>query len=127
MRMENPNEKDEQVIKKILDETKDVQVPESLHPEAVEKMLEEKYKGQQEQSASNQAGRRHRVFYGAVLAACLCVAVGVAAVQGGLFDGGFIQNDIAVKSQQSSAGETAQDDSSGKTTQIASAKDYDEI
>lgn len=127
MRMENPNEKDEQVIKKILDETKDVQVPESLHPEAVEKMLEEKYKGQQEQSTVNQTAKRRRVLYGAALAACLCVAVGIAAVQSGFFDGGLIQNDIAVKSQQSSAGENAKKASTGKTTQIASAKDYDEI
>ena len=127
MRMENPNEKDEQLIKKILDETKDVQVPESLHPEAVEKMLEEKYKGQQEQSAVNQTANRRRILYGAALAACLCVAVRIAAVQSGLFDGGLIQNDIAVKSQQSSAGENSKEASTGKTTQIASAKDYDEI
>lgn len=117
----------EAAVKEIMS---DVDVPSSLEPEAIEKMLEKRKK---------ERNRRYRWKYaGIAAAACLCLAVGITA---GVRHGNSGNNAGTAadgSSTDRSALETAETEgnvsdtaSSGTAseegTQIASAKDYDEI
>ena len=67
-------DEEEKIEEKIRSMTADIQVPDKLHPEAVEKML----------AAKQHARRRSGMwkYSGATVAACLCLAVAITAGYG---------------------------------------------
>ena len=98
---------------KLRELTGDTQIPPSLEPEAVEKMLLKKKK--------EKAKQYFRRYAGVAAAACLCLAVGVTAslvqrYNGG--DGSFEAADTAGSSEK---------ETEVLAGQIVSAKDYDQI
>lgn len=108
---------DIEIEEKICELARDTEVPASLEPEAVEKLLEQE---------KRERVRRYRWKYAGIGAACLCLAVGVGAV---LWHGGTGSRggeDYVTDSSEAVAG--GQDESgSGKSAVIASAEDYDQI
>lgn len=118
-RKENNERKDDMEIEERIRElTRDIKVPDSLEPEAVEKLLERE---------KRERVRRYRWKYAGIgAAACLCLAVGVGAV---LWHGGTGSRggeDYAADSSEAAAGGQTES-SSGKSAVIASAEDYDQI
>ena len=117
----------EAAVKEIMS---DVDVPSSLEPEAIEKMLEKRQK---------ERSRKYRWKYaGIAAAACLCLAVGITAGVRYGNSGNNAGTATEGSSADRSALETAESEgnvsdtassgtASGEGTQIASAKDYDEI
>ena len=117
----------EAAVKEIMS---DVDVPSSLEPETIEKMLEKRKK---------ERSRRYRWKYaGIAAAACLCLAVGITAGVRYGNSGNNAGTAADGSSTDRSALETAESEgnvsdtassgtASGEGTQIASAKDYDEI
>lgn len=118
-RKENNERKDDMEIEeKIRELTRDIKVPDSLEPEAVEKLLEQE---------KRERVRKHRWKYAGIgAAACLCLAVGVGAVlwRGGTGSRGG--EDYAADGSEAAAGGQAES-GSGKSEVIASAEDYDQI
>ena len=114
----NIDEREAAMEEKLRDLTGDTQIPPSLEPGAVEKMLQEKKK---------EKAKKYRWRYaGIAAAACLCLAVGVTAAvtqragsSGDPHLSGSAQADA-------DSGETGSSDSGG-VSRIASAKDYDQI
>ena len=118
-RKENNERKDDMEIEERIRElTHDIKVPDSLEPEAVEKLLEQE---------KRERVRKHRWKYAGIgAAACLCLAVGVGAV---LWHGGTGSRggeDYAADSSEAAAGGQTES-GSGKSAVIASAEDYDQI
>lgn len=118
-RKENNERKDDMEIEERIRElTRDIKVPDSLEPEAVEKLLERE---------KRERVRRYRWKYAGIgAAACLCLAVGVGAV---LWHGGTGSRggeDYAADSSEAAAGGQTES-GSGKSAVIASAEDYDQI
>lgn len=117
----------EAAVKEIMS---DVDVPSSLEPEAIEKMLEKRQK---------ERSRKYRWKYaGIAAAACLCLAMGITAGVRYGNSGNNAGTAADGSSADRSASETAETEenvsdtaSSGpdsdESIQIASAKDYDEI
>ena len=109
---------------KLRDLTGDTQIPPSLEPEAVEKMLLEKKK--------EKAKKYRRRYAGIAAAACLCLAVGVGAVvaQHAGLGGSSSDRDTSESMQSDADGAEAGSSDSGTVNlsdKIASAKDYDQI
>ena len=107
---------------KLRELTEDTQVPASLEPEQIEKMLLKKKK--------EKTVKYRRKYAGIAAAACLCLAVGVtAAITGQRGDdsssGAGAGAEIA--SEAGNAGETAEGETTESETKIASAADYDQI
>lgn len=65
--------REQDILNKIEEKTRDVQVPESLEPGQIEKLLEEKGKG-------GRPGRGKLYRIGGLLAACLVLAAGIKVV-----------------------------------------------
>lgn len=108
---------DIEIEEKICELTRDTEVPASLEPEAVEKLLEQE---------KRERVRRYRWKYAGIGAACLCLAVGVGAVLWHGGTGSRAGEDYVTDSSEAVAG--GQDESgSGKSAVIASAEDYDQI
>lgn len=88
----------------------DVEVPASLKPEAVEKMLRERQREKR---------KKYRVKYaGIAAAACLCLAAGITAVRG-VGENNPVQSDMSGEGASSSEG--------GAGSKIVSAGGYDEL
>ena len=103
---------------KLRELTEDTQVPASLEPEQIEKMLLKKKK--------EKTARYRRKYAGIAAAACLCLAVGVtAALTGQRGDDSSFGAEIG--SETGNAGEAAEGESTESETKIASAADYDQI
>ena len=62
--------REQDILDKVEEKTKDIQVPESLRPEQIEKLLEEKGK-------NNKSNRARLYRIGGLLAACLVLAAGI--------------------------------------------------
>lgn len=108
---------DIEIEEKICELALDTEVPASLEPEAVEKLLEQE---------KRERVRRYRWKYAGIGAACLCLAVGVGAVLWHGGTGSRAGEDYVTDSSEAVAG--GQDESgSGKSAVIASAEDYDQI
>lgn len=108
---------DIEIEEKICELARDTEVPASLEPEAVEKLLEQE---------KRERVRRYRWKYAGIGAACLCLAVGVGAVLWHGGTGSRAGEDYVTDSSEAVAG--GQDESgSGKSAVIASAEDYDQI
>ncbi len=107
----------EKEVSRLRSMTEDIQVPPSLEPEAVEKMLDARQRKQR---------RSYRWKYaGAAAAACLCLAVGItAAVRYGI-NGSSADSTGAMDSAAGRSNESSQAASGGET--IARAENYDEI
>ena len=112
---------EEQAVEdRIREMTDDVEIPESLKPGNIEKMLTEK---------GGKKPFRWKAAYSVVAAAACCViVVGIAAFGGGL--GGHENNSETSSSSSADAGRTSEakaDKAAPGTgdTVIASAKDYD--
>lgn len=110
---------EEQFEEKLRQQTENVEVPESLSPGNIEKMLNEK--------ASKKRSRRP-VYTIAAAAACCIIVVGIAAFGGRMQD----TSDTAESSGSQDTQIAKADEDGGRTpsmgeNKIASAKDYDEI
>lgn len=109
---------------KLRDLTSDTQVPSSLEPEAVEKLLLEKKKEKQK--------KYRRRYAGIAAAACLCLAVGVTAAvvqhagRGDSSGSADTSADARADADSAEAG-GSHDGVENLTEQIATAKDYDQI
>lgn len=103
---------------KLRELTEDTQVPASLEPEQIEKMLLKKKK--------EKTARYRRKYAGIAAAACLCLAVGVTAVLTGQ-RGDDSSSGAEIGSETGNAGEAAEGESTESETKIASAADYDQI
>lgn len=99
------NKKEKDFIRKLKEKTDDIKIPDSVKPEQVEKLLEEKPK----QKISS-----FRI--GALAAACLVFVVGIAMYRNGITGG----------QPGASKTEEKQVEISGEKT-VASAADYDEV
>ena len=105
---------------KLRELTEDTQVPASLEPEQIEKMLLKKKK--------EKTARYRRKYAGIAAAACLCLAVGVtAALTGQRGDDSSSGAGAEIGSETGNAGEAAEGESTESETKIASAADYDQI
>ena len=105
---------------KLRELTEDTQVPASLEPEQIEKMLMKKKK--------EKTARYRRKYAGIAAAACLCLAVGVtAALTGQRGDDSSSGAGAEIGSETGNAGEAAEGESTESETKIASAADYDQI
>lgn len=102
------NKKEQDFIRKLKKKTDDIKIPDSIKPEQVEKLLEEKEKQKKKKISP------YRV--GALAAACLVCAIGIAVYKNGSPGG----SPEALKS-----GEKKIEISAEKT--VASAADYDEV
>lgn len=103
---------------KLRELTEDTQVPASLEPEQIEKMLLKKKK--------EKTARYRRKYAGIAAAACLCLAVGVTAALTGQ-RGDDSSSGAEIGSETGNAGEAAEGESTESETKIASAADYDQI
>ena len=103
---------------KLRELTEDTQVPASLEPEQIEKMLMKKKK--------EKTARYRRKYAGIAAAACLCLAVGVTAALTGQ-RGDDSSSGAEIGSETGNAGEAAEGESTESETKIASAADYDQI
>lgn len=103
---------------KLRELTEDTQVPASLEPEQIEKMLMKKKK--------EKTARYRRKYAGIAAAACLCLAVGVTAALIGQ-RGDDSSSGAEIGSETGNAGEAAEGESTESETKIASAADYDQI
>lgn len=103
---------------KLRELTEDTQVPASLEPEQIEKMLLKKKK--------EKTARYRRKYAGIAAAACLCLAVGVTAALIGQ-RGDDSSSGAEIGSETGNAGEAAEGESTESETKIASAADYDQI
>ncbi len=102
------NKKEQQLIQRLREKTDSVTVPEGVKPESIEKALEERKK--------NQKGKVSPFHIGALAAACLVLAAGIAVYRNG--NTKEIQNIPKIKEQKAEI-------SSEKT--VVSAGDYNEI
>lgn len=109
---------DEKIERILRDMTEDIEVPESLKPEAVEQMLAGK-------GHSGKKRIRWRYAAGAA-AACICLAAGFAAVYGVFYSekAGGGQSGLEATAE---TGEALQQDDGEGLTGLAGARDYDEI
>lgn len=103
---------------KLRELAEDTQVPASLEPEQIEKMLLKKKK--------EKTARYRRKYAGIAAAACLCLAVGVTAALTGQ-RGDDSSSGAEIGSETGNAGEAAEGESTESETKIASAADYDQI
>lgn len=103
---------------KLRELTEDTQMPASLEPEQIEKMLLKKKK--------EKTARYRRKYAGIAAAACLCLAVGVTAALTGQ-RGDDSSSGAEIGSETGNAGEAAEGESTESETKIASAADYDQI
>ena len=103
---------------KLRELTEDTQVPASLEPEQIEKMLLKKKK--------EKTARYRRKYAGIAAAACLCLAVGVTAALTGQ-RGDDSSSGAEIGPGTGNAGEAAEGESTESETKIASAADYDQI
>lgn len=103
---------------KLRELTEDTQVPASLEPEQIEKMLLKKKK--------EKTARYRRKYAGIAAAACLCLAVGVTAALTGQ-RGDDSSSGAEIGSETGNAGEAAEGESTESETKIPSAADYDQI
>ena len=103
---------------KLRELTEDTQVPASLEPEQIERMLLKKKK--------EKTARYRRKYAGIAAAACLCLAVGVTAAPIGQ-RGDDSSSGAEIGSETGNAGEAAEGESTESETKIASAADYDQI
>lgn len=99
----------EQTLRKI---TEDVQIPESLSPEAIEKKLKDSKTGKKKKTAWWK-------YASLVAAACVCVVVGLTVMNGG-FSGNVNSDEGALESASTSKDTTVSEE-------MKTAKDYDEI
>ena len=105
---------------KLRELTEDTQVPASLEPEQIEKMLLKKKK--------EKTARYRRKYAGIAAAACLCLAVGVtAALTGQRGDDSSSGAGAEIGPGTGNAGEAAEGETTESETKIASAADYDQI
>lgn len=109
---------EEKIERTLRDMTEDIEVPESLKPEAVEQMLAGK-------GHSGKKGIRWRYAAGAA-AACICFVAGLAAVYGVFYPekAGGGQSGLEATAE---TGEALQQDEGEDLTGLAGARDYDEI
>lgn len=108
--MENKRDRqftEEEIKDKIMRSAEDIEVPDSLKPENIEKKLAQKKK------------KRTPVYGIVAAAACCCIVVGAVAFSGR----GMMQD----KEAQKAAEKTADDTVAESTAALASAKDYDQI
>ncbi|HIZ13187.1 MAG TPA: beta-propeller domain-containing protein [Candidatus Mediterraneibacter stercorigallinarum] len=109
---------------KLRDLTGDTEIPPSLEPEAVERLLLEKKK--------EKAKKYRRRYAGIAAAACLCIAVGAGAVvaQHVNMGGGSPTAGMSGSAQADADSEEAgssESETVNLSDKIASAKDYDQI
>lgn len=107
---------EQRITEKITEDAKKIEIPESLQPDAVEKMLEQSQRGKRRRKQ-----RRRRGIYIAA-AACICFAVGTAAVQNGWMKetaGNITKTDRTKRQVRSSEASVP--------TKIASADGYEDI
>lgn len=109
----------DQMEDKLRDLTEDTQIPPSLEPEAVERML---YRKKKEKTKKY---RRH--YAGIAAAACLCLAVGVAAAVAQNYGGGSSKEADMAGADAGYKAENSEGREDRAEQAIASAKDYDEI
>lgn len=118
---------EEKLKEKMVAESEDVEIPDSLKPENIEKMLQEKSENQSVQK------RRWRPLYTAAAAAACCVLIiGIAVVgnrsgqkQADLMSKKDVKTDHA--GEAADTGKHTKDQAMPADIRIASAKDYDEI
>ena len=127
------NEINEELVeKRIRQQTEKIEVPESLCPESIEKLLQEK-KQESEKTGKKQVRRKYG--YTVAVVVCCALAVGVAVwSRSGHSEEKTVQtadmagNSEKQKTENSENGSAAADSSERcAETKIASAKDYDEI
>ena len=109
---------------KLRDLTGDTEIPPSLEPEAVERLLLEK--------KMEKAKKYRRRYAGIAAAACLCIAVGAVAVvaQHVNMGGGSPTAGMSGSAQADADSEEAgssESETVNLSDKIASAKDYDQI
>lgn len=104
----NENAEQTEVQEKIRELTDDIQIPSSLEPEQIEKMLS----GRKKKRRRKYIG----IYSGVAAAACICLAVGVMGYQGEKSTG------LQENSQKEENMET-----DSLTSQIRTAEDYEEI
>ena len=107
---------------KLRELTEDTQVPASLEPEQIEKMLLKKKK--------EKTAKYRRKYAGIAAAACLCLALGAAAaIVGQRGDGSSSGAGAGAEtaSEAGNAGKAAEGETTESEIKIATAADYDQI
>lgn len=114
------DKREQDILKKIDDKTKDIKVPESLEPMQIEKMLEEK-----DSLKERRKKERKRLYTGIALAvACVALVAGVYLHQASGLRGNT-EGGVSVGSDDKSTEASAQ--SGEKSAGVESADDYSEI
>ena len=107
------NRQEQDIVEKLKAQTDEIKVPESLEPEQIEKMLEEKEK---DKKGKNRNQKLYRI--GGLAAACVALAAGMLVYMG--------SRDITGSGRDAAAPQAKDMEASDEKT-VASAADYGEV
>lgn len=133
-RSKEEHNNDQDIEKKIREQSEATEIPKALKPESIEKLLEERSRGNGRQGNGQTKGtRRWKPVYGLAAAACCVIIIGAAAAGVHFGAGGgettkpAVAEDTADRAVSGSSDKEKSEKQTASGSQIVSARDYDEV